>query len=52
MAIEKITTKTDRHPIKNYPFSRDGIAYHCTLCHKVWLKEKEAKTHECKPIEK
>jgi hypothetical protein len=50
--IEKIRTITGRHTIKNYPFSRDGEAYHCTLCHKVWLKEKEAKEHDCKPIEK
>jgi hypothetical protein len=49
MAIEKIRTITDRHPIKNYPFSRDGVAYRCTLCGGIWFKEKEAKNHDCKP---
>jgi hypothetical protein len=49
MAIEKIRTKTDIHPIKNYPFSRDGVAYRCTLCGGIWFKEKQAKQHDCKP---
>ena len=49
MTIQKIRTVTGRHPIKNYPFSRDGVAYRCTECGKIWLSEKQAEKHDCKP---
>ena len=49
MTIEKIRTLTGKNTIKNYPFSRDGFAYRCTLCGSIWLKEKESKEHDCKP---
>lgn len=49
MTIEKIRTLTGKNTIKNYPFSRDGFAYRCTLCGGIWLKEKESKNHDCKP---
>lgn len=49
--IEQIRTRQGAHPIKNYPFSRDGIAFRCTACGKIWLKEKQAKTHDCVPID-
>jgi len=47
--IEIITTKQGAHPIKFYPFSRDGIAYRCKLCEKIWLLKKDANFHICFP---
>lgn len=47
--LEEITTKQDVHSIKNYPFSRDGKAFACKKCHKVWLKAKEAQKEKCIP---
>ena len=47
--LEEITTKQDVHPIKNYPFSRDGKAFACKKCGKVWLKAKDAQKDKCIP---
>lgn len=46
--IEKITTKQGVHPIRDYPFSRDGEAWRCVDCGKIWLKEKLARQHQCR----
>lgn len=47
--LEKITTKQGQHPMKNYPFSRNGTAYRCTKCGEIWMKEKEALNTKCVP---
>lgn len=47
--LEEITTKQDAHPIKNYPFSRDGEAFACKKCGKIWLKAKDAQKDGCIP---
>lgn len=47
--LEEITTKQGRHPVKNYPFSRNGIAYRCTKCGQIWLKSKESEGTKCVP---
>ena len=49
MTIEKIRTKQGAHPIKDYPFSRDGEAWRCSVCGGIWLKESRALKHLCKP---
>lgn len=49
MIIEKIRTHQGAHPIKDYPFSRDGVAWRCSECGKIWLKEKQAINHQCEP---
>ena len=49
MTIEKIRTKQGAHPIKDYPFSRDGEAWRCSVCGKIWLKESRALKHLCQP---
>ena len=46
--IEKIRTHQGAHPIRDYPFSRDGEAWRCTDCGKIWLKEKLALRHQCR----
>lgn len=46
--IEKIRTHQGAHPIKDYPFSRDGEAWRCVNCGKIWLKEKLALQHQCR----
>jgi hypothetical protein len=48
-SIEQIRTISGRHPIKNYPFSRDGFAFRCKACEGIWLKKKEAENHVCQP---
>lgn len=47
--LEEITTKQDIHSIKNYPFSREGKAFACKKCRRVWLKAKEAGKEKCIP---
>jgi hypothetical protein len=47
MTIEKIRTHQGAHPIKDYPFSRDGWAWRCVKCGEIWLKEKPARLHDC-----
>lgn len=51
MKIEKLTAKTGKHIISDYPFSRDVPAYRCVDCNKIWLKEKEANKHICEADE-
>lgn len=45
--IEKIRTHQGAHIIKDYPFSRDGEAWRCSVCEEIWLKEKLAVNHQC-----
>jgi bifunctional DNA-binding transcriptional regulator/antitoxin component of YhaV-PrlF toxin-antitoxin module len=47
--LKKVTTKQAIHSIKNYPFSREGTVYHCTICDKYWKREKDAKLDKCVP---
>ena len=47
--LQKITTKQGAHPMKNYPFSRNGVAYRCTKCGEIWLKSKDANNTKCTP---
>lgn len=32
-----------------YPFDTDGVAFRCKDCGGIWLKENDAKLHQCEP---
>jgi len=51
MTIERIRTVTapfrGNYPQGSHPFSRDGVAWRCSICGNIWLQERLANAHVC-----